>query len=327
MSASTRRRAGFTLLEVLLASLIAVFLLAALYFAMDMTLRQAQVSRDGVEADNLTRSVFNRMTIDLSSSLGPLPPKSGGNAANNMGTSTSSTTSGTGTSTGGTTTSGTTGATTDPNATTTDPNATTTEETDTTVLLAASQLFQAGVIGSDRQLTVYVARLPDALSSPTGLLAGSDPSIPTPSDLRRVTYWLSQTGGLCRQEKPWVTADGVADSTAPDLTNEAGDVVVDEAVDVQFEYFDPTSGWTTSWDGSVPGPDGVTPTGPPRAVRVTLTLELPSSRPNQPPIQKTVVQVIPVRAAPGAYTPPLAEPNTTGTDTGTGTSGATGGGQ
>ena len=75
------RRSAFTLLEVLLASLIAILLLAALYFAMDMTLRQTAESRDAVDVDNLSRGVFTRVSIDLSGSLGPLPPKSGGNAA------------------------------------------------------------------------------------------------------------------------------------------------------------------------------------------------------------------------------------------------------
>ena len=85
-----RTRSAFTLLEVLLASLIAILLLSALYFAMDVTLRQTQESRDGVDVDNLSRGVFTRIGLDLSGSLGPMPPKSGGNASSSSGSGSSS---------------------------------------------------------------------------------------------------------------------------------------------------------------------------------------------------------------------------------------------
>src|SRR4051812_42706346 len=87
------RRSGFTLLEILLATLIASLILAALYLAMYVTLQQTQTSRDANEVETLSRGVFNKMTVDLSGTLGPLPPKSGGNAAaSGGGTSTTTTT-------------------------------------------------------------------------------------------------------------------------------------------------------------------------------------------------------------------------------------------
>ena len=72
---STTRERGFTLLELLLASVIAAMLLGALYLAMNMTLEQTQASRDASDVEDLHRGVVNRMTIDLSATLGPLPPK------------------------------------------------------------------------------------------------------------------------------------------------------------------------------------------------------------------------------------------------------------
>ncbi|MBX9582404.1 MAG: prepilin-type N-terminal cleavage/methylation domain-containing protein, partial [Gemmataceae bacterium] len=78
-------RPGFTLLEVLLASAIAILLLGALYFAMDVTLRRTQDGREMVEVDNLARAAFHRMGVDLAGALAPLPPKSGGNAATGTG--------------------------------------------------------------------------------------------------------------------------------------------------------------------------------------------------------------------------------------------------
>ena len=73
-----------------------------------------------------------------------------------------------------------------------------------------------------------------------------------------------------------MTADGVRNSTDPDCTTEAADLIAPEVVDVTFEYLTrrPASGWA-SWDGSLVGADGVTPTGPPRAIRVTFVLEFP----------------------------------------------------
>jgi prepilin-type N-terminal cleavage/methylation domain-containing protein len=302
------RRSGFTLLEVLLASVIALLLLGALYFAMDMTLRQTQEARDGVEIDNLSRGVYNRLTLDLAGSLGPLPPKSGGNANSST-----------------TTTTDPAAAATDPAAaaTTTDPVTGETVAADPTAGAAAADVpFQAGVIGTDKQFSVFVARTPDA--------AGFDPNVQGRADLRRITYWMAANGGLARQEKPWVTSEGIRNSVDPDLTNEDGDVIASEVKDVSFEYFDGSS-WTGSWDGSILGPDGVTPQGPPRAVKATLTLEFAPARPGQPPITRTVTQVIPIRAAPGTYTPALLDPYTEGTTTTdpatsgtTGTTGTTG---
>ena len=69
------RDRGFTLLELLLASVIAAMLLGALYLSMNMTLEQTQASRDASDVEDLHRGVFNRMTIDLSATLGPLAPK------------------------------------------------------------------------------------------------------------------------------------------------------------------------------------------------------------------------------------------------------------
>jgi hypothetical protein len=59
----------------------------------------------------------------------------------------------------------------------------------------------------------------------------------------------------------------------------------------------------------------VTPQGPPRAVKVTLTLEFPAARTGQPPTTRTATQVIAIRAAPGTFTPTLLDPYTQGTTT------------
>ena len=316
------RRSAFTLLEILLASLIAILLLAALYFAMDMTLRQTAESRDAVDIDNLSRGVFTRVNIDLSGSLGPLPPKSGGNAASSG--SSSSSTPASADPTMATATPAATDPTAALTAAATDPTAALAAATDAAATPQAADLsFQAGVIGSAKQLTVFVSRLPSTLTSAKGLT--EIPGTQLPSDLYRITYWLGQNGGLCRQERPWVTADGVRNSSDPDLSDEVGDTLVQEVTDATFEYFDGSS-WLPSWDGTQSSPDGVTPTGPPRAVRLKLTFSIPTTRPGNAPYEHSVEQVIPIRTAPGPNTPAMITPSTDPGTTSSGSSPSTGSG-
>ncbi|QDU18201.1 type II secretion system protein GspJ [Urbifossiella limnaea] len=315
MRLNRTRRGGFTILEVMLASLIAIFLLAALYFAMDITLRRTTMSREALDADNLSRAAFNRINLDLASALGPLPPKSGGNSA--AGTPPPASDGGMSADMSGMTTGDPAAAAApmaDPAAALPAADGSTPAPADdgaaeATVAApkAADISFQAGVVGTDKTLTIYASGLPSSLAF-TGELAAPT-AAQTSSDLRRITYWLRSGGGLCRQERAWVTADGVRNSSDPDLSDEDGDTLVDEVTDVTFEYFD-GAGWVTSWDGSTPAADGVSPTGPPRAIRVTLTFEVPSNRPGQPPQSKTAVQVIRVPAAPGPVTPEMVEPST-----------------
>lgn len=316
------RRSAFTLLELLLASLIAILLLAGLYFALNITLRQTADARDAIEVDNLVRGTMNRMSLDLNGVLGPLPPKSGGTATSSGAAGSSSGSSG---SSSGST--GSTGSTGDPAAATpsgadpaasTDPGTTPTDDTGTTpaeVGVAADVPFQGGLVGTPTQFTVFVSRVPDPLTN-----TATDESGQVRSDLVRISYWLGSNGrGLYRQERPWVTAEGIRNSTEPDLTNEAGDLLIEEVAEVSFEYFD-GSGWVTEWDGgesvTVPGTTVTYIKGPPRAVRVTMILEIPIG--NGQVISKTAVQVIPVRTAPGSATPQLinaASDSGTGSDT------------
>ncbi|MEO2090830.1 MAG: hypothetical protein ABGY75_15215 [Gemmataceae bacterium] len=131
-----------------------------------------------------------------------------------------------------------------------------------------------------------------------------DPSVAQPGDLMRVTYYLHSSGkGLCRQERPWVTADGVWNSTDPDRGTEEDDLIAPEVANVTFEFAS-GSGYVSDWDGSQAGTDGSTNQGPPRAVKMTLTFEYPPERAGGDPIRKTVVHVFPVRASvgPGAST-------------------------
>ena len=94
MTLRTHARGGFTLLELLLASVIGLMLLTGLYVAMNVTIQQTQASREAADIEDLSRGAFNRIAIDLSGVLGPLPPKasSGSQSAGGGSTTPSSTT-------------------------------------------------------------------------------------------------------------------------------------------------------------------------------------------------------------------------------------------
>ena len=172
---------------------------------------------------------------------------------------------------------------------------------DAEVALAADVPFQAGVVGTDKQLTMFLSRVPQSL---TDRQAAANPELLLPTDLRRVTYYLGSGGGLCRQDRPWVLAEGVRNSTDPDFTTEATDLIAPEVVDATFEYFDGST-WLSDWDGSYANTDGKSVTGPPRAIRVILILEFPET--GDVVTRKTVQHTIAVRTANGLV-PPAALP-------------------
>ena len=65
-------RGGFTLLEVLLASALAVILMAALYVALDVQLKLADAGREAIEQATVSRALVQRFEADLANTLGPV---------------------------------------------------------------------------------------------------------------------------------------------------------------------------------------------------------------------------------------------------------------
>lgn len=292
MIARTTQRTGFTLLEVLLASTIAILLLAALYASFDVVIAQSEIGREEVEKNDLARAVVTRITIDLVGTVGPLPPKSGGvtQAATAAAAATGQTDPTTDPGTGGETETET-----ETEPETTDPGV--------TVAGAGGDIpFGAGLVGNSSTMTIFVSRVPLALVNAEAAADGMQ----QPSDLRRITYYRS-AAGLCRQERPWVTSDGVWNSADADRTNELSDLLAEEITDVQFQYFDGAA-WVDSWDGTQMATDGKTLLGPPRGVKITLVIE----RPNTPSRQMS--HVFALRAANGLtiVEPPVEEDPTAG---------------
>jgi prepilin-type N-terminal cleavage/methylation domain-containing protein len=272
--AAKARRFGFTLLEVLVAAAAAVLLMGALYVAIDMQLRHAEAGREVVEQSTLARALFAKIDTDIRQSLGPPVPtqtssSSGSGAA-------SSSTGASGTSATGASSSTTGSSTSSTNSSTGSSSSSTTSSTVSGAGIGPVQ-FNLWVQGDTNWMMIYISRFPRELN----LNPGADPTMePLVSDLRRVSYWLAGGGdspsGLARQEVTAVTSSDAMSVVPPGIAGEDQMVIAEEVKSLTFSYFDGTN-WQDSWDGTVPGPDGSTPVGPPMCIAITVGLATPNS--------------------------------------------------
>ncbi len=296
----TTIRRGFTLLEVLLAMMLGMLLMSALYFAFDMSIQQVQSTRDAVDIEDASRAVFNKISKDLSGILGPAPPKSGGTPTSGSSTTSTTTTTTTTNTTTTMTPTGTSSATNSQMQSSTNTTGSTTGSTQSTT--TPLMPFQVGVVGPDNtQFSIFASRVPNVLVKPGGLAQVPDTTTPQPSDLYRIDYWLAQSGGLCRRERPWVTSDTVGGTDSDiDRTNEDAAVIAQNVSNLFVEYLDSTGTDAGSWDPT-------TQTAPRQALRVTLTFDTPNPRGGDS-IKKSIAQLIIIRATPGSAVPELVDP-------------------
>jgi prepilin-type N-terminal cleavage/methylation domain-containing protein len=304
MPARPSVRRAFTLLEVLLAMAIGIVLVAALYVAMNVQIRHAQSGRDVVEQSTLARSILARISSDIASSLGPITPgEAPGNSSQGSGM-------GSGQSSGGQ-------ASTNANSASTGASspASSSSMSSSQASSNGQALINLGVQGDPTTLILSCSRVPRDLN----WLPSNDPNNVAPtgaSDLRRISYWLVASGdrgsGLARQEYRPVTSTDATTVLPPNIPDEASYVIAEEVKSLNFSYFD-GSNWQATWDGTTPGPDGVTPIGPPVAIAVTIGVAAPSAQE-----LKTYRHVVPIATANN-----LAQLGSGGTSS-TSTSGTTG---
>jgi type II secretory pathway component PulJ len=281
------RRPAYTLLEVLLASVIAALLMAGLYVAMDTHLRAVQAGRESVDASTVARQLFAMMDADAAGCLTPITvPPSTAAAAPTASSATSSTAS-----------AGTTAA--------ADPGVSTSDVVP----------FNGGVQGDNGVVTLWVSRVPK-LPPPGSDFSGDQQTYS--SDLHRISYWLAAAGGLARQDLDRVSASDDSAQLPPGVQDEDQLVVAPEVTEASFQYFDGTN-WQDTWDGTVIGADGKTPIGPPRAVSVDLTIRRPGVAADAPNATRHYRHVLIINAA-------NAQPTTADDTTTTGTTGTTTGG-
>lgn len=227
-------RPGFTLLEMILALAIGLVLMISLYSVLNMQVQQAQVGRLKLEEATLARDIRKRMTLNILSHVGPANPAPTPAASSSSSSASSSTSS------------------------------------SYTTTINEAFLFNNGVYGNSGLLVLSTSKVPLAASNGNTRAPVTDTPLDqaTVSDLRRISYWISSEG-LCVQELDNATSNDM-NSFPPDVPPGTYKVLAPEVKDVVFEFWDGT-GWQTSWDGTQPAADGVTPMGPPSAIRITLT--------------------------------------------------------
>jgi hypothetical protein len=309
-----RRRSAYTLLEVVLALLIGVLLLAALYGAIGYQLRSVQAGRDAAEQTTLVRAIVARVETDAASTIGLADPARFRNASSQGGAGGPG---GMGMSSG----SGASGAATPSSSTTTPSGATAASGTGTAGTTSGSGSSQGsassevtlplGVMGDSSSLMLYVSKVPaEAWPSQNG--QGQ-----LVSDLRRICYWVDGDRGLCRQELRIITSSDALDTSLPPSGDTSQSQLAREVKSIEISYFD-GSNWQTSWDSTQPGDDGITPVGSPRciAIRFGILPRRGGDDGSQPEL-KYYRHVIAIRTANGAT---QANNNTTQTSTGAGSS-------
>jgi prepilin-type N-terminal cleavage/methylation domain-containing protein len=299
------RRRGYTLLEILVASAIAVLLMAALYVVVELQLRHAQAGREVIEQSTLVRALMSRVTGDINSCIGPaMPASSSSSSGQAAGTTAGAGTGGTG-STGSTSSSG--GAS-GSNASGSGSSSGSTNSTPSSSSTVNSSVQVNLIQGDAGQLTLTVSQWPRELNLSPEATADVQPIV---SDLRRITYWLAggegNALGLARQEMKLVTSDDASTLIPPNIPDEAAHVIAEEVKSLTFSYFD-GSQWQDTWDSTQPGADGATPKGPPLAIAIIIGIPAPGADRTNNGNLKQYRHVVAIPSANGAT-----QPNTTTT--------------
>ena len=213
MTLRSHRRDGFTLLEMILALLIGLFLMGAVYTMFDRQFAHSKGGREATQEATMVRSILARISNDIAGCLGPYDPKQIPDASATSGESTSS------------------GATTASTAST------------------ATVQFNYGIQGSSSELTVCSTRVPRELIGPDKRrsdVSGADKV----SDLRRISYWLVEGQGLAHQEVKRVTGEN-ADQNIADTDQLIK--YIPEVKAIRFQFWDGatwTSSWDSNSPGA-----------------------------------------------------------------------------
>jgi prepilin-type N-terminal cleavage/methylation domain-containing protein len=252
-------RAGFTLLEMVLALSIGLVLMISLYSVLNLQVQQTQNGRLILNEGKLARGILARMTRDILSSLGPVttqpapasgPPPVGSSAA-------------------------------------------------TTITNDSTIVFNTGIYGTSNMVMLTVSKVPRWWVDQAQPPALADPTQQaTACDLRRISYWIVTDGGkpaLAVQELMQATSSDLT-TVPPDVTPGSYQILASEVKDVTFQYFDGVS-WNDTWDGTtLGGPTGEIPIGPPSAISITLTFSRPSVDGVDPPDAPKYTHVVAIPA-------------------------------
>ena len=254
-------RAGFTLLEVLLASAIGVMLLGGLYVAVDVQFRQTHAARRSGEQSSVARGVLAKITTDINDSLAPV--------LSTVVTNSAATTGGTAAASS---TTGAAGAGAAPAAAAPAAGGTAAAPAGNVIV------FNTGIQGDSQNIIITSSRVPHENLTVDAMVNGNQTY--GTSDLRKVMYWLPGGGdsGLARYEMKTETSLDEAGYCVlpPAVPDEMSYIFAPEIKSIQFSYFDGTN-WQDSWDSTIASTaansDGVTAQGPPVAIAIVIGIQ------------------------------------------------------
>lgn len=256
---TTTIRAGFTLLEVLLASAIGLFILYGLYLSIDVNLRFAEQGRTVVQEATLARSLSARISADLAPCVGQPDPTRYKQRNSTQPTTQPTTQPMTQPMSGGQT---------QPMTGTAQGMTTESEEPLSPDAVRAMQ-------GDETTLSVFITRAPLLRAKSTEMMTTSDEEDEgINSDQRIIQYRFEEGKGLYRYE------GNLSKLNMDGSVVTKGELIASEIKSLTFNYYDGTS-WQTSWSGAELSPDigtetnNNTPRGPPLAISVVMVIESP----------------------------------------------------
>jgi prepilin-type N-terminal cleavage/methylation domain-containing protein len=282
------RLRGFTLLEVILALSLTVVVMSAVGTAIHLHLRSLDVSRVGIERDQLARTIMRRIADDIrgavryepfdgagmeaigkgandamSALMGEVGRAEGenGESGGASGSGVSRQSSGRGRATSNTTAS----------AAAKSNRSEGESEDDSATTEAPAPV--PGVYGNELQLQLDIGRIPRPDEFASAGMAGYTPA----SDVRTVSYYVTvpgataaPEGGLLRSEMNRAEAMYLWDQGDPSQLEERADLLAAEVAGIRFAYFDGTD-FYPEWDTAAMG-------GLPIAVEIELTLMDPVTK-------------------------------------------------
>jgi prepilin-type N-terminal cleavage/methylation domain-containing protein len=265
---------GMTLLEVVLASALALILVGAVYSALNQAWRLNYSGRIELERNQIARSIIRQMELDIRAVMFDASPSSTDSSDDSSSSSGSTGSTGSTSNTSGSTSS-------------TSSSSTTSSSTSTTSTTEDEWTGSLGIRGTATELWIDLSHVSRDLEFQ------ANSSVVRASDLQTVAYFLSNSSlagdsaadpytgavspitlqdqdgvGLCRSQGERsilraLNSGDTSDTTLPGPVK----LLAPEIESISFQYFDGLS-WYTEWDSSSSG-------ALPRAVEVIIMFEPP----------------------------------------------------
>lgn len=276
-------RSGYTLLEILVASALTLFLISAVYTGVRMYWRYSASGHDEVERALLARALLKRIEMDVRSVMFRPPPpassstssqSSSGSGSSSSGSSSGSSSS---SSSSNSSSSGSSGSNSSGSSSSSGSGSSSSSSSSSTQTSAPEDLYNTsntGLFGNTTTLLMHCSK-PGRERMPVQLIQTGVAR--SPSDVATVSYFVAGTAtgvlqhvvsgqGLARLEGDRLALAMADQQSSVALMAAQTQILAPEVSAIQFRYYDGlNSSWRLNWDSSVMG-------ALPRAIEVTMQL-------------------------------------------------------